>query len=227
LPSTGTVDIGKVLYASPVKPMYDTGTGSGNGKSADDPSDFNLLEHNYSLVRYAWSLRGLSVARNIDAVWVFYAPFRTLADKMINAAHTDTLTDDTDEALVRQTQVVRACMSRPDGSVTFLFKETVFPLTRLEGRSAQPLLNQPDRTKFDPKLPFRTFFDKFAWRPTFHATSATRPRREADREVPASELRVRQRAGLLCGLRKRAAIADSGFRTKHRAPHRGRISHET
>jgi len=158
LPSTGPVDLAKVLYASPVKPMYDTGTGSGNGKSADDPSDFNLLEHNYSLVRYAWSLRGLSVARNIDAVWVFYAPFRTLADKMIHAAHTDALTDDTDEALVRQTQVVRACMSRPDGSVTFLFKETVFPLTRLEGRSAQPLVNQPDRTKFDPKLPFRTFF---------------------------------------------------------------------
>lgn len=160
LPSNGAVDITKVRYASPLKPMYDTGTGTGNGKASGDPSDFNLLEHNYSLVRYAWSLRGLSVAQQIDAVWVFYAPFRTLADKMIKASHTTELTADTDESLVRHTQVVRGCMSRPDGSVTFLFKESLFPLTRLEGRSAQPLANQPDTIKFDPKLPFgRAFRD--------------------------------------------------------------------
>jgi hypothetical protein len=97
-----------------------------------DRPDAHPFARNYSLSRFAWSLRGLP--DNIQAVWVIYVPLAPLIDTMMKPGRTNPLPGVGNAALVTQTAVARACVSRTDGSVTFVEADAVASLTRFEGR---------------------------------------------------------------------------------------------
>jgi hypothetical protein len=127
LPNASKVPLDSVLYASPVKPMYDFDLAVDDVRKRADPR-----HRNYPLSRYAWSLRDLN--GKFQAVWVIYVPFRKLTDQMIGASRGTNFLTEPDADLVRQTKVVRGCMNLRSGAVTFLDADALASLTRLEGR---------------------------------------------------------------------------------------------
>jgi hypothetical protein len=139
------VELGQVFYASPAKPMYDSDTTPDPDRSGADPQ-----ARNYSLVRLAWSLRGLP--DDVQAVWVVYLPLAQLVDKMMAGGRTNVLAG-SDDSILGQTKVIRGCVSRPGGAVTFVEADAVAPLTVLEGRGRGGVASVPFLRTFAPDDP--------------------------------------------------------------------------
>lgn len=90
-----------MLYASPLVPMYE----------ADDRA-------NYSIVRYAWSLRGLPASDRVTAMWFIYLPKRPLARAMIDAGRGASLSTIVQEAFDRiRSPLVKHNLKLADGSI--------------------------------------------------------------------------------------------------------------
>jgi hypothetical protein len=137
------VTVNQVLYASPLKPMYDSDTTPDADRKESDP-----LARNYAISRYAWSLRGLT--GNFQAVWVIYVPLAPLIDTMLTSGRSSVVKN-IGSGVVAQTKVVRGVMNQSDGGVTLLDPEALAPLTRLEGRGLQATTQIALDVAFTPK----------------------------------------------------------------------------
>ncbi len=111
-----SLDVGKpqaqwMLYASPLVPMY------------EKPS-----EANYSLMRYAWSLRGTPARGAVDVLWWLYLPKGPLAQAMLDAGRGVKLSTLVDTAFASMTHPGRKrSVTNKDGTLNrakFLKKYT-------------------------------------------------------------------------------------------------------
>lgn len=97
----GTADAPWMLYASPLVPMYE----------AD-------ARANYSIVRYAWSLRGMPCRDAVHVMWWIYVPERPLAQAMLDAGRGDSLASIAQAAFGHVTNPLRKQkLTRKDGSL--------------------------------------------------------------------------------------------------------------
>lgn len=142
------VPVSRVLYASPLKPMWDPVDPNENLTDEQKKAASIPEERNYSLSRYAWSLRGLP--SSFQAVWVEYVPFAPVVDEMLKPGRNnpvDLFKDD----IVGLTKVYRGCTSMPDGTVKLLGLEPLARLIALEGRGENAPRRIPLSTSFGLK----------------------------------------------------------------------------
>lgn len=143
-----TIRVSQVVYASPLKPMWDPV--DNNEKLTEEEAKAASIpeERNYSLSRYAWSLRGLP--SSLQAVWVEYVPLAPVVDEMLKPGRDNPVALFGDN-IVGLTKVYRGCTSMPDGTVKFLGLDVLAPLIALEGRGVNAPRRIPLSTSFGLK----------------------------------------------------------------------------
>lgn len=142
------ISASQVLYASPLKPMWDP---DDPNESLDDEQKKIASvreERNYALSRYAWSLRGLN--GQFQAVWVEYVPFAPVVDVMLKPGRSNPVPLFGD-GIVNLTKVYRGCISLSDGTVRLLGAEPLAPLIALEGRGRSAVARVPLSKSFGLK----------------------------------------------------------------------------